>query len=146
MFLGQFYHNIDDKGRLTVPVRYREDLVPYGAYVMQGFERNLVVLPSERYIELSQRVNQMSMTDSTARLLRRLVFSTANRVELDKTGRILLPQFLREFAGLVSGTVIVGMGSYFEIWTPDSWNVQNDELMDAQSNLDRFSELNLSFT
>lgn len=146
MFLGQFYHNIDDKGRLTVPVRYREDLVPDGAYVMQGFERSLIVLPSEKYIELSQRVDQMSMTDATARLLRRLVFSTANRVELDKAGRILLPQFLREFAGLESGSVIVGMGSYFEIWTPDSWNLQNDELMDAQSNQDRFAALNLALT
>lgn len=144
MFLGQFYHNIDEKGRLTVPVRYRDYLVPDGAYVMQGFDQNLIVLPADKYSALSQRVNQMSMTDSTARLLRRLVFSTADRIELDKAGRILLPLFLRDFAGLESSSVVVGMGDYFEIWSPDSWTSQNEVLSDAQSNPDRFAALNLA--
>jgi len=146
MFLGQFYHNIDEKGRLTVPVRYRADLIPDGAYVMQGFDRNLIVFPSDKYAEISERVNQMNLTDSNARLLRRLVFSTANHIELDKAGRILLSQYLREFAGLESGTVIVGVGDYFEIWSPVSWEAQNESLMDAQSNPDRFAALNLAVT
>ncbi len=145
MFFGQFYHNLDEKGRLTVPVRYRDELVPGGAYVMQGFDRNLIVLPSEKYEELSHRVSQMSITDSNTRLLRRLVFSTADRVELDKAGRVLLPQFLRQFAGLESSLVVVGMGDFFEIWSLEIWGEQNLILQDAQSNPDRFAALNLPF-
>ncbi|MCC7128955.1 MAG: division/cell wall cluster transcriptional repressor MraZ [Anaerolineae bacterium] len=135
---------MDEKGRLTVPFRYRADLMPEGAYVMQGFDQNLIVLPSDKFAEISERVNRMSLTDSSARLLRRLVFSTANHVELDKAGRILLSQYLREFAGLESGSVIVGVGDYFEIWSLDAWEAQNKTLMDAQSNPDRFAALSLA--
>jgi MraZ protein len=88
MFLGQFYHNLDDKGRLTVPSRFREELASDGAYVMQGFERNLMVLPANTFEVVSHRIQKLSMTDPTARMLRRLLFSTADRVELDKSGRI----------------------------------------------------------
>ena len=144
MFLGQFYHNLDEKGRLTIPVRYRDLLALDGAYVMQGFEKNLMILPSNFFDEFSLRISQMSITDPTARLLKRLVFSTANRVEVDKAGRILLPQFLRQFASLESSLVVIGMGDYFEIWSPDAWHTQTEALQDAQSNPDRFSALNLA--
>lgn len=143
LFLGQFYHNLDDKGRLMVPVRYRDHLIPDGAYVMQGFDRNLMVLPSIKYQEFSQRVNQMSLTDSEARLLKRLVFATADRVEVDKAGRILLPQFLRKYAGLEGESVVVGMGDFFEIWSPEAWNDQSTELEEVQSNPDRFAVFDL---
>lgn len=144
MFLGQFRHNLDDKGRLTVPARFRDLLLADGAYVMQGFDQNLMVLTSPRFDTLSERVKTMSMTDPTARLLRRLLFSTAAPVEVDKAGRILLPQFLREHATLNSEAVVVGMGDYFEIWSPALWSAQAEMLGDAQANADRFSALSLS--
>lgn len=144
MFLGQFYHNLDEKGRLIVPAKYRDYLLPGGAYVMQGFDQNLMVLPSEKFEELLRRVNQMSMTESITRILRRMVFSTASRVEIDKAGRILLPGFLREHANLENGTVVVGMGDYFEIWSPEGWEKQNSVLQDAQSNPDNFAALHLA--
>jgi MraZ protein len=84
------------------------------------------------------------MTDPTARLLRRLLFSTADRVEVDKVGRILIPQFLRHIVGVESQLVVVGMGDYFEIWTPAEWEVQNEKLSDAQSNAHRFAALDLA--
>ena len=144
MFLGQFRHNLDSKGRLTVPVRFRDYLVSEGAYVMQGFDRNLIVLPTSAFESISRRVNQMSMTDPKTRLLRRLIFSTANYVEVDRAGRILIPQFLRESADLESGVIVVGNGDYFEIWSPDLWDVQVEELQDAQINADRFEGLILT--
>ncbi len=144
MFLGQFYHNLDDKGRLTVPSRYRDLLLPAGAYIMQGFDQNLIVLPSDNFEEQFQRIRQLSMTDPTARSLRRLLFSTADRVEVDKAGRILIPQFLRTFAGLECALVLVGMGDYFEIWSPEAWKVQFDQLQDPQLNSDRFSAISLA--
>jgi len=144
MFLGQFRHNLDDKGRLTVPARFRELLSSEGAYVMQGFDPNLIVLPSSAFDILSRRVKRMSLTDPTARLLRRLIFSTATFVEVDKAGRILVAQFLRESAGLESNAMVVGSGDYFEIWSPDLWDRQIEEIQAAQANAERFSDLSLT--
>jgi MraZ protein len=144
MFLGRFQHNLDDKGRLTVPARYRELLAVEGAYVMQGFDHNLMVLPSGAFDALSQRINQMSMTDPEARLLRRLLFSTADRVEVDRVGRILLPQFLRQAAGLENTVIVVGLGDHFELWSPEAWQAQDEQLQDSQSTAQRFAALNLT--
>jgi MraZ protein len=144
MFLGRFYHTLDDKGRLTIPARFRDLLLPDGAYVMQGFDKNLLVLPTAAFDVLSQEVNQKSMTDPTSRLLRRLVFSTANRLEFDRAGRILIPQFLRQSAGLDTDVVVVGAGRYFEIWSPDAWEAQDEQLQDAQANAQRFSAFDLT--
>lgn len=144
MFFGQFYHNLDDKGRLTIPARYRDLLVPEGAYIMQGFDQNLMVQPSAIFEGIAHHISQMSVTDPTARMLRRLVFSTADRVEVDKAGRILIPQFLRQFAGLDSSLVVVGMGDFFELWSPQAWGIQNEALQDTQVNAHRFSALNLA--
>ncbi len=143
MFLGQYRHNLDSKDRLTIPSRYR-DLLTEGAYVMQGFDRNLMVMTNEAFSAISHRVNQMSVTDPTARLLRRLIFSTADRVELDKVGRILMPQFLRESAGLQGDAMLVGAGDYFEIWSPEQWALQNAQLQDAEANAQRFAALDIS--
>jgi MraZ protein len=146
MFLGQYHHNLDDKGRLTIPSRFRDLLIAEGAFVMQGFDQNLMVLTSSTFEAISRRVNGMSMTDPTARLLRRLIFSTADRTEIDKAGRILLPQFLRQAAGLDGEAVIVGVGEYFEIWSPANWNTQMDQLQDVQANAQRFVALDLTST
>lgn len=144
MFLGQFRHNIDEKGRLTVPARFRDLLAAEGAYVMQGFDQNLMVLTSSAFEAISRRVNSMSMTDPTARLLRRLIFSSADRVDIDRAGRILLPQFLRQAAGLNGDATVVGVGEYFEIWTPERWEAQLTQLQDAESNAQRFVALELT--
>jgi MraZ protein len=144
MFLGRFYHNLDEKGRLTIPARYRELLLPAGAYVMQGFDPDLIVLPSAEFEMLTANINQMSITDPTKRLLRRLVFSTANRLEFDRAGRILIPQFLRQAAGLDTTAIVVGAGAYFEIWSPEAWVSQDEQLHDVQANAQRFSSLELT--
>ncbi|MDH5507447.1 MAG: division/cell wall cluster transcriptional repressor MraZ [Anaerolineae bacterium] len=143
MFLGQYQHNIDEKGRLTIPARFRE-LLSDGAYVTQGFDANLMVLRAPTFEFISQRVNQMSMTDPVARELKRLLFSTADRVETDKNGRILIPQFLREVAGLDGEAMLVGVGDYFEIWSPQPWQQQISQLQDTGANAQRFAALDLS--
>lgn len=143
MFLGQYTHSIDGKGRLTIPVRYREELID-GAYISQGFERNLMVLTGAAFELISKRVNEMSITDPTARQLKRLIFATADRVELDRAGRIRIPQFLRDIAGLDAETVVVGAGDFFEIWAPDAWSPQAATLQDTEANTQRFAALDLS--
>lgn len=137
MFLGQYQHNVDSKGRLTIPVRYREMLAD-GAYITQGFERNLMVMTVSAFETITQRVKLMSITDPRARLLRRLFYSSGERVDVDKAGRILIPQFLRNTAGLNGEAVVAGVGDYFEIWSPTAWAEQVTILEDADSNAERF--------
>ena len=143
MFLGQYSHTIDEKGRLTIPARYRE-LLQEGAYITQGFDRNLMVMTIDYFDRIYERVNSMSMTNPNARLLKRLIFANADRVEVDKTGRILLQQFLRDSAHLDGTGIIVGVGDYFEIWSPDLWSPQISMLQDAEANDQRFAALDLS--
>lgn len=144
MFLGQFYHNLDEKGRLTIPAKFRELLSAEGGYVIQGFDKNLLVLPSSTYISWSHNVNRMSLTEQMPRLLRRLIYSTADEIDLDSSGRILIPLFLRKAAGIESEAVVVGSGDYFEIWSPEQWSYQAELLQDVQANAHRFSVLNLT--
>jgi MraZ protein len=143
MFLGQYQHSLDEKGRLTVPARFRE-LLAGGAYVTQGFDRCLMVLTTAYFEQVYERINAMNLADPTARLLRRLILSNAYPVDTDKVGRILLPQNLRQVISLENEAIIAGQGDYFEIWTPDLWNEQVLQIQDTEANTQRFAALDLS--
>lgn len=147
MFLGEYRHSIDNKDRLTVPVRYRE-LLDEGAYIVRGFDRNLMVLTSKAFEAISNRINQMSVTDPLARSLRRLIIGSASRVDIDKAGRILIPDFLCQKAGISNEgeAVLVGQGTYFEIWSSEEWQLQQQTLDEAEANTERFKVLDLSTT
>jgi len=142
MFLGQYRHSLDDKGRMIVPARFR-DLLTGTIYVTQGFDQNLRVLPEAAFVSIYERVTEMSSTNPTARQLRRLIFSTAQQVDIDNNGRILIPKYLREVANLSSEAIVVGVGEALEIWSPEAWNSQNSLLQDADSNAERFSALDI---
>jgi MraZ protein len=124
MFLGQYRHSLDNKGRLTIPARFRE-LLEGGAFVTRGFDHNLLILTTADFDRLTRRVNQMSMTDPDARDLRRRLFSNASQVDFDRLGRILIPTFLREAAQIDGDAFLVGAGNYFEIWAPEVWEKHN---------------------
>ena len=144
MFSSQFQHNLDDKGRLMIPARYR-DLLAAGAFITQGFEKCLMVMTDAYFKEVYDIINGMNMADPAARMLRRLIISNAYPVEVDKVGRILVPQNLRDFLGIESGELVVaGVGEYFEVWTPAEWKMQIDKLQDPEANAQRFATLNLS--
>lgn len=143
MFLGQFTHTIDAKGRLTIPVRYRAALSS-GAYITQGFERNLIVYTTESFNVLAQRATKLSNTNPEARAVRRLIFGRATEVNIDGSGRILIPPFLREYAFLDGETTIVGAGEYFEIWSADAWDTELTSVADPEINTRRFTEFDLS--
>lgn len=142
MFFGQYTHQLDSKDRLTVPARYRTDLEG-GAFVLQGFERNLIVIPRPAFEIVRANLSRLSLTDETARLLRRKFFSSAEEMELDKSGRLLLPQFLRQYAGLSGEVVLAGAGDYFEIWSPAAWSDQAEKLQDVGRNAAGFAEFDI---
>ena len=143
MFLGQFQHNLDEKGRLMIPARYRE-LLAAGAFITQGFDKCLMVMTDAYFAQVYDRINSMNLADPTARLLRRLILSNAYAVEVDKVGRILVPGNLRQVIALNGEAIVAGQGDYFEVWNPADWNQQMDQLQDIETNNQRFATLDLS--
>ena len=143
MFMGEFAHAMDDKGRLTIPVKFRAELAS-GAVVTRGYDKALVVYTAETFQRITERAQQLSPTDPENRALLRLTYSGASEAVPDKQGRILLPPFLREYAGITGECVIVGVGQAFEIWSQEGWAQQAQVLNDASANAQRFSKLNLA--
>jgi MraZ protein len=132
MFLGEYEHSIDTKGRVAVPAKFRAQLEG-GLVVTRGFERCLQVYPMEQWQALSERVSSLSLGSTEARQLRRLLFASAFDTELDKQGRILLPAGLREYAGIGDSAVVAGMNTYFEIWSQASWDAAMEALDESAS-------------
>jgi len=143
MFLGHFQHNLDEKGRLMIPAPFRE-LLEGGAFITQGFDRCLMVMNESYFAQVYQRINAMNLADPSARLLRRLIFSNAYPVEVDKVGRILVPSNMRLFIGLDGEAIVAGQGEYFEVWTPAAWKDQMVQIQDTEANNQRFAALDLS--
>jgi MraZ protein len=142
MFLNQYQHSFDNKGRLTIPAKLR-DLPAEGVFVVQGLDRNLMVLPPAAFEIIYNRLMAMSMTDPSARLLRHIILGNALQVALDGAGRILISANLREYAGLKNEVVFVGQGDYFEIWSPELWQEQQVQINDSVTNAQRFATLDL---
>lgn len=120
MFLGEFTHTIDDKGRLTIPAKFRARLAA-GLVVTRGFDQNLMIFPMDGWEELAQRIAERPLSDKGVRDFRRRVFSGAIDLEPDRQGRILVPTYLRDFAAIGNEVVIAGSFNYIELWSADNW-------------------------
>ncbi len=142
-FFGRYEHTIDEKGRITIPSEYREVLGD-SVYVTQGFDGNLQAFHIQMFERLSEQLRSIGFLSPNSRLLRRLLFSNAKQINFDSAGRILIPAFLRETANLEATAMVVGMGEFFEIWTPERWEDQQNALNDVEANEQRFSALDLT--
>ncbi len=125
-FIGRYLHNIDDKGRLTFPASFREQLGEK-PFILNGFDHNLLVMDANRFQLLYDRINAMNMGDENTRQLRRFIFSTAAQIEFDRTGRFIIPQPLRTIARLDNSALIVGIGKDIEVWNPTSYQEQEEK-------------------
>jgi MraZ protein len=143
-FFGNYQHNLDDKGRLMIPSRYRDLLAGNNAFITQGFDKCLAVMTEEHFKQVYEQLETLNLTDPNARLLRRLILANAYPVEVDKVGRILVPQTLRAFLQIQGEAVIVGQGPYFEVWHPDDWKVQEDNMQDVEANNARLAALKIT--
>jgi len=121
MFLGEFSHTIDEKGRLTLPAKYRANFAS-GIVVTRGIDQCLFAFPQTEWQDLAQRVSNLPLTEPQAREFRRLLFSGASDDVPDKQGRVLIPQYLREYAKLNGEVIIAGLNTHIEIWSPAAWN------------------------
>lgn len=142
MFLGQFQHTLDSKYRLIIPARFRELLFD-GAYIIQGLDNNLMVMTRKTYESINKCIDAESFTNPKIRNLRRKLFASGDIQNVDSAGRILLPPFLRNAAGIVADVVIVGAGNYFEIWSPERWSAKSAQIEDTEANEQMFAEFNI---
>ena len=120
MFMGEHQHSIDEKGRLFVPARFREEL-GLNFVVTRGLDNCLFVFPKAEWQNMEHKLKTLPLTNASARSFVRFFFSGANECELDKQGRILLPPNLREYARLERDVVIIGVSSRLEIWSRQEW-------------------------
>ena len=125
MFMGEFHHNIDEKSRLTIPTKFRDEL---GSefIITRGIERCLYVYPKDKFDKIVEKLNSIPFTKKDAREFIRFFLSGATEVEFDKQGRILIPGVLKSYANITSSCAILGTGERLEIWDDDTWtNVYN---------------------
>ncbi|MCB2222948.1 MAG: division/cell wall cluster transcriptional repressor MraZ [Actinobacteria bacterium] len=126
MFLGEYQHSIDDKGRLVMPSKFRERL-DAGLVVTKGQEHCLYVFPLDRWDIEVERVNRLPRTNRRNRNYARSFFGAASDQALDKQGRIQLPQTLRDYAGLGKDVIVVGVADRLEVWDTEAWTALSDE-------------------
>jgi MraZ protein len=143
MFSGEYSHALDAKGRLTIPARFRDELEG-GLVVTKGYEPCILLYPLSEWSALASKVAQLPKTNRAARAYSRLVFGSAAEVTLDKMGRILIPTFLREYAGIEEEAVVVGVNTYIEIWNPARWRATMEQDMENLADiLDDVSQMGI---
>lgn len=142
MFMGEYNHTIDAKGRLIVPSKFR-DVLGSEFVVTKGLDGCLFVYPNEEWTNIEEKFRDIPLTTKDARKFSRFFFAGAANCEVDKQGRILLPQVLREFADLQKDVVLVGVLSRIEIWSKDRWQDTNT-YDDMDEVAEHMAELGLS--
>jgi MraZ protein len=142
MFIGEFTHTVDDKGRLTIPARYRQELDD-GAYVTRGLDGCLVLYTDLEWKALTDKIKALPMTDRRARDFRRFFFGSAVEAAPDRQGRVLIPAYLREYASIDSEATVVGTDTYIEIWNPETWQTMRQSVADDEDNADRWTDLGI---
>src|SRR3989339_1579608 len=120
MFIGEYSHNIDDKGRLALPVKFRHDL-DGGAVITRGLDNCLFLYTKREWEKLAEKLAALPLSQSNSRAFARLMLAGAMDVDMDSQGRVLLPEYLREYAGLKKETVVVGLFNRLEIWDRTVW-------------------------
>lgn len=141
MFLGEFTHSLDSKGRLTIPAKFRDQLVDGLVVTRNPLDQCLLLMPMPEWAALSERVKALPLANRQSAQLRRFLFSAAEDLRPDKQGRILVSPRLRSYAHVGDEMLVIGMDNYIELWDPQQWNEQvmqqlesgelNDELFSA---------------
>lgn len=120
MFIGEYHHALDEKGRVQIPVKFRADLLK-GAVVTRGLDSCLFVYTKREWEILAEKLSRLPIAKANSRAFARLMLAGAMELEVDKQGRALLPEYLRQFATLKKNVVIAGLYNRLELWDKDAW-------------------------
>jgi MraZ protein len=132
VFTGEYRHSVDDKGRIAVPARFRTQLAG-GAVVSRWLDQCLAIHTRDGWDALAAKVAVLPITDAGSRLFQRFVFAGAFEADLDRQGRVVVPAYLRDMAGLTDEAVVVGSRDHAEIWSPARWDEYRRALEDPDS-------------
>jgi MraZ protein len=121
VFTGEYRHSVDEKGRMAVPSRFRNQL-DEGAFISRWIDACLAIFPKHEWDALAAKAGALPIGDGNARQFQRYLFSSAFEVDLDRQGRVVIPAQLRTWAGLNGEAVIVGSRDHAEIWAPARWD------------------------
>ena len=134
--MGEYKHNLDTKGRIIVPSKFR-DLLSEQFVITRGLDRCLFAYTEDEWSRIEEKLKTLPLTKKDARKFTRLFFSGATNVEIDKQGRINIPQNLREYAGLSKDCTVIGVSSRIEIWDSSSWE---DFYTESEDNFEDIAE------
>lgn len=121
MFIGEYNHNLDNKGRLAVPAKFRA-ILKNGAVVTHGLDNCLFLYSKKEWTEMAKKISNLPVNKANDRAFARLMLAGAMEVDFDRQGRIMLPEYLRKFAFLKKKVVIAGLYDRLEIWDENKWN------------------------
>ncbi|MFA5071965.1 MAG: division/cell wall cluster transcriptional repressor MraZ [Candidatus Paceibacterota bacterium] len=120
MIIGQYNYNLDPKKRLTIPTKFR-NVLSEGAVITRGIDGCLFLYPQKQWNELADKLSKLPLSQSNARSFARVMLAGAMDVKVDSLGRILIPDYLKEYAKLNKSVVIAGLYDRIEIWDEDAW-------------------------
>ncbi|WP_413627065.1 division/cell wall cluster transcriptional repressor MraZ [Fructilactobacillus vespulae] len=129
MFIGEYRHNIDQKGRIIIPAKFREQLGDQFV-ITRGLDGCLFGYTQSEWEKVQKEINELPFNKRDARTFARLFFSAATECEIDKQGRVNLPDPLIKYAGLIKSCVLTGVSTRFEIWDADKWDAYNEQSQD----------------
>ncbi|AIF43852.1 MULTISPECIES: division/cell wall cluster transcriptional repressor MraZ [Virgibacillus] len=141
MFMGEYQHNIDTKGRIIVPAKFRDDLGDRFV-VTRGLDKCLFAYPMNEWKILEEKLKKLPLTKKDARAFTRFFFSGAIECEVDKQGRINIPQPLRNYAVLEKECVVIGVSNRIEFWASENWE---DYFSDSEESFAEIAENLLDF-
>ena len=143
MFLGEFTHKLDDKNRLTLPKSFLKDLGK-SVVITRGLDKSLFLYPKKEWKKVVEKIKELSFTQSKARGFARFMLAGAYEIQVDKSGRILIPEHLRDFAKLKDNVVIAGVSDRIELWDERAWRKYTGEIeKDADSLAEALGELGI---
>lgn len=128
--MGEYQHNIDTKGRLIVPAKFRENL-GQTFVITRGLDKCLFAYPLDEWKQLEEKLKQLPLTKKDARAFTRFFFSGAVECEIDKQGRINVPSPLRNYAALDKECVVIGVSNRVEVWSKEQWDTYVEESEDS---------------
>lgn len=136
MFLGEYRYAVDAKGRMTLPPKFR-NILKGGAIITRGLDSCLFLFGASEWSVLAEKIKALPLTQSDSRAFARLMLSGAMDVDIDKQGRILIPDYLRAYAGMKRGVVVIGLMNRVEIWSEEKWRTYKSR---TEKNSDRIAE------
>lgn len=134
MFMGEYQHSLDTKGRLIIPAKFRDELGA-GAVMTRGLDNCLFLFPRDEWGILEEKLKSLPLTKSDARQFVRFFFSGATECELDKQGRIIVPQNLRDYANMDKEVVAIGVSNRVEIWSKENWAAYMDKAEESYESI-----------